>query len=418
MKIVIASCMRTVLLIGALACAEAPVAAQTGFAGTLTAQQWQSDVAYLAKELPSRHKNAFARVGRQDFEKQAADLHSRIPTLSEPEIRAGILKLVASVGDAHTSVRSWGRLDAFRALPLALFLFKDGIFVTGAAPEYRSLLGGRLERVGRLSVDEACRTLSAYIPHENDSWLKANLPETLVKADLLYAAGVTDARDRARIEVQSARGQRVSVDVQAVSSGEQPKMLSAFEGEPPLYRRNTQRAYWATAIDGGATVYFQYNRCQNDPRQPFSGFRSELKQMLDRDTVRRLVVDLRFNTGGDSRILDPWTKEIKSSRFNRKGRLFVLVGRRTISSALMNAIRLRDRTAATLVGEPTGGKPRHFGEVRALELPNSGIKIGYSTKYFNLSEDDSPSLMPELVVEQTSKDFFTGKDAVLNAILR
>lgn len=394
-----------------------PLAAQSAVAGTLTPQQWQTDLAYLAKELPLRHKNAFTRVSRPDFKKQVANLDSRIPTLSEPEIRAGILKLVASIGDAHTSASSWGRPDAFRHLPLMLYWLQDGIFVIGAAPEHHSLLGGKLERVGRMNVDEACRVLSAYVSHENDAWLKVNLPARLVTAELLYAAGVTDAPDRAQVEVLSPAGERVPADVQAVPHTEQTEMLRAFQGEPPLYRRNTQAAYWATTIDDGATVYFQYNRCVNDRQRPFARFRSELRQMLDRDTVRRVVVDLRANPGGNSRILGGWIREIKASRFNQKGRLFVVVGRLTISSSLMNALQLRHRTAATLVGEPTGGKPSHFGEIRSLELPNSRIKINYSTKYFK-STDDGPSLMPDLIVEQTSKDYFSGRDPVLSAILR
>ncbi len=400
-----------------LASALALVAAQSGVAGTLTPQQWQTDVAYLARELPRRHKNAFARVSSPDFEKQVADLHSRIPLLSEPEIRAGILKLVASIGDAHTSISSWGIPDAFRRLPLTLYWFKDGVFVIEAPPQYRSLLGGKLERVGRVSVDEACRTLRAYVSHENDAWLKVNLPARLVTAELLHAAGITDAPDRALVVVQTPAGERASAEVQALPRTEQTEMLRAFQGEPPLYRRNTQTAYWATIIDGGATVYFQYNRCVNDPERPFARFRSELRQMLDRNTVQRIVLDLRANPGGNSRLLGGWIREIKSSRFNRKGRLFVVIGRLTISSSLMNAMQLRDRTAATLVGEPSGGKPSHFGEIRSFELPHSRIKINYSKKFFK-SADNSPSLMPEIPVEQTSQDYLAGADPVLKAILR
>ena len=35
---------------------------------------------------------------------------------------------------------------------------------------------------------------------------------------------------------------------------------------------------------------------------------------------------------------------------------------------------------ATLVGEPTGGKPNAYGDVRTFSLPNSRLVIRYSTK--------------------------------------
>jgi hypothetical protein len=91
--------------------------------------------------------------------------------------------------------------------------------------------------------------------------------------------------------------------------------------------------------------------------------------------------------------------------------------RSTFPSAILNALVLRNETAATLIGEPTAGKPNHFGEVRTLELPNSAIKVSYSTKYFRDSDDDSPSLRPDILVEQTSADYLVGHDPVLDAII-
>ena len=39
-------------------------------------------------------------------------------------------------------------------------------------------------------------------------------------------------------------------------------------------------------------------------------------------------------------------------------------------------------TEAIFIGEPTGGRPNHFGEVKSFNLPNSGLSVRYSTKYF------------------------------------
>src|SRR5260370_12576641 len=129
--------MRTVTWTSMLAYAVVPLAADST---TLTAEQWRNDLAYLAKELPSRHKNAFASVTRADFEKQVADLDSRIPKLSEMEIRAGLLKIIASVGDGHTSIWSWGRLEPMRVLPISLYWFKDGLFLLASTQPNATLL--------------------------------------------------------------------------------------------------------------------------------------------------------------------------------------------------------------------------------------------------------------------------------------
>jgi hypothetical protein len=233
--------MRIVALTALVACSMSPAAAQSGSAA-LTAEQWRGDLAYLAKELPSRHKNAFAQVTRADFEKQVADLDSRIPKLSEVEIRMGILKLVASINDSHTTVQSRGRLAPLHTLPIALYWFKDGIFAIAAAEPYRNLLGARLLRIGKMNVEDAWRVLSVLVPHENDAVLKVQLPNNiLTKTGLLQTMGIADSSDAVRLELRSPTGERISLEVPAIPPNPPHERVQAFQGEQPLYGKNARR---------------------------------------------------------------------------------------------------------------------------------------------------------------------------------
>src|SRR4030095_462402 len=93
-----------VLLLGQLHFAFAVPQTQNDVQLQLTAQQWQEDLQYLAKELPRRHKNAFHTVSREQFEQAVADLNSRLPNLQPHEIIVGLMSIVASVSDAHTEL--------------------------------------------------------------------------------------------------------------------------------------------------------------------------------------------------------------------------------------------------------------------------------------------------------------------------
>lgn len=89
-----------------------------------------------------------------------------------------------------------------------------------------------------------------------------------------------------------------------------------------------------------------------------------------------------------------------------------------MSSAAMNAIDLKGRVAAVLVGEPAGTNPNHYGELKELELPNFRLRIQYSTNYFHPWPDSvGRSLDPQIRVTETWKDFHAGKDAALTAAL-
>ena len=154
------------------------------------------------------------------------------------------------------------------------------------------------------------------------------------------------------------------------------------------------------------------------PDLPFATFSRELLNLLDTGNVDRLVIDLRDNTGGNAGILNPFIESIRSrSRLNQTGRLFVLINRGTASSGVDNAITLQSRTRPVLVGEPTGGKPNSFGEVRSFTLPYSGLTVNYSTRFFRLVAGDPPALAPNVFVEYPWSAYQAGRDPVLEAAL-
>jgi hypothetical protein len=80
---------------------------------------------------------------------------------------------------------------------------------------------------------------------------------------------------------------------------------------------------------------------------------------------------------------------------------------------------MRRELNAALIGEPTGEKPNGYGEVRTLRLPNSGLRIQYSTEYFHLLKDSDPdALYPDIRTPDTLDDALAGRDAALDAALR
>ena len=185
----------------------------------------------------------------------------------------------------------------------------------------------------------------------------------------------------------------------------------------PLYLTNYSD-YWFRYLEDSKTLFCQYNRCVDNPDRPFAEFAKRVLTFVDQHPVERFVLDLRRNAGGDSRVAAPLIRGlVRRKKINRPGHLFVLVGRRTFSSALVNALALQRRTEAVFIGEPTGQKPNAFGEVKRFKLPNSKIPVSYSTRYFKMVPGDPPSFVPDVLVEVSSADSFAGRDPVLEAAL-
>ena len=123
------------------------------------------------------------------------------------------------------------------------------------------------------------------------------------------------------------------------------------------------------------------------------------------------MVDLRHNSGGDSKLLGPLIHCISSLKKIKQARWSLHVGRVAgpFLPALMNAQQLREQTKAILVGEPTGGKPNAF---RRSAFPGAA-RYGsdgflFSTKYFKLSSLDTESFVPDHIVELSFADYKNG----------
>ncbi len=380
-------------------------------------EQWREDVEYLVKELPERHINLFFKISEQEFRAMAAEFKQRLPELNQDEFQVGLSRLTAAVGDSHTGLRP----QITRAFPLMLYWFEDGIYVLNTVPEYGEILYGRIIRMQDHPIDEVMEAFSEILPHENRAQLKSSIPQILASAQFLHGLNIIPDTETMRLTVENEKGQTVTADLKSLPLGGMFKGIIDMRDDSgwPLYRQNRGRFYWYAYLPDKKIMYFKYNACREHTAEPFSEFSQRMLAEIDAEPVEKLVIDVRNNGGGNSGILDPFIDTLaQHETLNQKGRLFVITGRQTFSSAILNAIDLRKKTEAILVGEPTGGKPNHYGELKFLTLPNTKMVVSYSTKYFTHAEKDTPSLMPDIAVEMTFQDYRTGRDPFLEAVLQ
>jgi hypothetical protein len=135
------------------------------------------------------------------------------PKLNDGTITVELMKLVAMVGDAHTSL--WAE---FTPLPVRLQWFSDGLFVNGAAPEYRRALGAKVIEIGNLPVDQAYAAIGTIIPHENEQWVRQMSQIYLGNADVLAGLGVTSGPGPVRYLFQDLKGAQFELQVSPSSS--------------------------------------------------------------------------------------------------------------------------------------------------------------------------------------------------------
>jgi hypothetical protein len=380
-------------------------------------EKWRGDLMYLFVELPKRHKNLFFKITRERFDREIAGIIESVPKLSDSEIKLALRRLTAMIGDPHTRIS----YNVDKTYPITLYQFSDGVFVAATMEEYRGALGAKLIRIGETDIERAKEAIRPFVTFENEWRFKQQFPNYLTDPENLYLLKILPSFNEGDFTFDDGNGNQFVVKLLPVSTKAGIKFITPFDSPPgktPLYLRNPEQNYWYEYLPDSKTLYLHYRRCANMPLQPFNRFASELLKFMDKNPVERMVIDLRMNVGGNSTILDMFIKALSKRRdVNQPGRLFALIGRGTFSSACLNAIRLKRETKAILVGEPTGQRPNSYGEVKAMTLPHSKMRVQYSTRYFKTMNDDPPALAPDIQVELSSSDYASGSDPVLERAL-
>jgi hypothetical protein len=409
--------------------------------------RWQQDLNYLARELPRLHVDGYHTLSKPEFERAVQDLSARLPTLSDRLATLELVRLVARFGDAHTRAIP-APSDEEHLLPVRLYWFADGIYVVDAMPGAEQTIGSRLVRIGESEIERACAAIEPLISHETELGYKNRVTLLVLSPELLVDLGLAQDGEEVPLLLEDPTGAQMQVNLHPVPSGEYERFFGDPEhvlpvDEQPLYRTHPDLYYWFEVLPQERALYFQYDRCAEQEGRPLDAFYDELFAAIEAGPVERLIVDLRLNGGGSSTLLGPFVRRLAEHPLNQEGKLYVMIGRGTFSSAVLNALQLKQETEALFVGEPTAGSANHYGEIKRFVLPNSGMRVQYSTKYFGtgiydlgpmnagdylgavgyssrffpVSESKVTPVMPDLQIAPTGADHFAGRDPALEAVL-
>lgn len=390
---------------------------------TSNTQLWQQDLDYLAEQIRRRHANPYHRIAREQFEAAVAALRDRIPHLQRHQIIVEMARIVAMIGDGHTTFwLSFNTSLKFQHYPLRFYQFSDGVFVYEADAEYRAYLGAKLVRVCKYRAEEALTQVENVVPRDNAVGLQLAAAHTLSVPEVLHTLGIVENLESGEFTLEDANGKRFIVDLPALPPAQEPSQLRLCDNETPLalWQQRPERLYWFEYLEPQHVVYMQHRVVGSMDDEPFAQFCQRLFDFIETHPVERLVIDLRNNSGGNNTLNPPLVHGlICCDKINQRGRLFTIIGRRTFSAAMNLTVDLERNTRTLFVGEPTGSSPNFYGETTDNRLPHSGITFSVSTLYWqsSLPYDKRPYIEPHIRAEISSADYRNNVDPALNAIL-
>jgi hypothetical protein len=173
-----------------------------------------------------------------------------------------------------------------------------------------------------------------------------------------------------------------------------------------LYLRHLTRNYWFEHLAADSILYFQLNRSVATPQEPLRAFEERLLAAIAAHRPRKLVIDLRFNTGGSLRALLPLFEALaKLPQSKERGRLFVVTGHPTYSAGVFHVAYLKATANPVIVGEPIGDELDYWAEGGNVTLPNSRLILHYTDRFHAYSATEHPEILAQFP-QLTKKDLF------------
>ncbi len=410
------------------ACGSQPESQRTSGSGAPSAEPSvnlaaaRADLDRALAQLEAIHPDPFHAVDRATFVAELEALKQSLDGLTADQAMVGLMRLWARL-----SVERDGHQFAFLAegrdgpvLPLRVYEFEEGVFITAAMDDYADLAGARLVSVGGHPIADVLAALEPLVPRDGPATVPAFRPVYLLQVAVLRGLGLVDDGDVALEIDDGSRTRTVSVAPVPSSEFEAWGGWLPYTGLPPRdgLRATEQRdeTIWVERLPEGA-IYIRYPAVSDIPQAAID----EIDELTAAHPDERVILDLRQNPGGDNHNYANLLSHFTDPDFDRPGHLFVLTDRVTFSAAANFSTEIEQKTQAVFVGEAPGGGLNFWDDVTWVHLDDYIVpmRVAISVRYWEKSTPDDPRLTiePDLAVPTLAADYFAGRDPVLEAAL-
>ncbi len=365
------------------------------------------------------------------FIEKINELIVSIPDKTDIELSFAIQETVAMLHDTHSYV-VW-KTEELLPLTVAPVETEEGTIyvIESGADVLGNIFGMQLVAINDVPLEEIAERTRPLLFYENEYAFR-NLAlerETFGSCELLRYIGVIGEERTVHITVLDADGKEKKVSVVPWSANDSKRWGNNYFwyfseddhewGDDGRYVKDSDNStkIWAALLAEGEVLYFRINSCNvtTSFEDTFTDAFASAKYV---GKLKKVIIDFRGNTGGypdlDGSFL-PLVTLLKEAG----AETYILIDGGSFSAAIGLPAVLRRRVEnAKLVGTP-GGQPVRFFVGNTFTLPNSGITVACSAKYYDFwpGYEEGEALMPDVIVYQTLDDFLNGYDSVMKYIL-
>ena len=448
-------------------------ATQTIFSESVSPNKLKADLDFLFRTIEEVHPNMYAYTSREEFVAYRDELYRRITQpMTRVEFYKEVAPAVAKLKNGHTyvypfvkefqkHVKSGGKI-----YPICLSVVGEDVILAKNCGMEDLPVGGKVLQIEGVDARETAMRYASYIAAECRDSNPNILSRSKVFWSLLWLEhGDTKALN---IRIRDATGREKDYSVKPIAfkkAMERETTTASAKEEPYAYRRLPDSSTGLMKIR-----YF------NDPKKVGS-FLDQTFEDIKEQEIQSLIIDIRGNPGGNSMVADALLrfltckpirqfdefgikfskqyckakpgvleqfqkhllgKNLKEGSFFRakakdfpiespnpanplrfNGQTFVLIDGLVASTSVSFASAIRGHGVGKLIGTETMDTTSLYGECFPVTLPNTGMLVSISCKYFVCAggKDDQRGLLPDYEVKQKQEDTVRGVDTVMQFTL-
>lgn len=420
------------------------------------------DMQYWQTVIEESHVNPYHAISKEALQQLQQDILAQLPdSITHFLASFAISQLIGALNEGHLGFASSRISDSLYSnfcirFPYLLYAIDDGSFTV-----QRDLSNGNklppFSRIIEVNGMTAQQLYERYAKFYGglEPWKKLMVKNNIRK--LLYMDGV-----RSPFTIKAVVNKdTLQFTVDGYNKQEADSINKVLSAEAPPFQPFSLRF-----LENNIAM-IEFNTMNGALRDSFSLFLSRSFSEIKQRQAAGIIIDIRKNSGGDSGLgdtlvsyisdkpyrnvsgmkqriskhykafaklvnnKDPFSKwedgrlyEFKDVKLRKpadkelryQGKVCVLIGNGTFSSANMMTNAIKDYHLATLIGESTGEPANDFGEIFSFMLPNTHIIANGAVKMFmraNGDEKDFNGIQPDIEVRNRVEDIQQKKDRVL-----
>lgn len=417
-------------------------------AQSISRSQASADIDTLIHTLSEVHPNIYSKISENSLNSQIADLKANLQDSTDAiELYKNLAPIIAHIGDAHTTM----------VLPYREVMIKAGKYIP-VFPTIDSNTGrmyvkasvgncvpydSEILSINGISAKDMVDKMLTFVSGEREFFRLTMIDNNVMglfhmlfpspEYTIKYAG--TDCNEEKTVTLQAVEADKLNAGL--VLSPKIMKLLEDHGGDAP---------YTFRILDGNKVAVMNFDACMDI--NGMQVFADSMFTTLRDQGIKGLIIDVRYNGGGNSNVGDvllkyiaprpfaqygktlvritPRTIALTGNRYEKPdtlfypenpasfheplpvenrfcGKVYLLISHTTFSSASSFAWAFKEVGCGTVIGEETGSMSVHYGDVISFMLPNSGLAVNVSHKRFWLpgaDENDIHGVMPDIVCPQ------------------